>query len=255
MNEISRRLEHASAVVGKAAEEGLQSNEKIQKLSVATSKIGEVVALINQIASQTNLLALNATIEAARAGESGRGFAVVASEVKTLATQTAKATDEIRAQISAVQAETTDAVLSISRICRTIQEVDEISGSIASSVGQQDAATREIASNVQAAAARTDEVTRVGMQNPPTDATRQRVLSVSRTGDASLIGFKPRGASWSWHTDCPKLQKKGRLHSRFRTMAALGRRFRQSRYQSGGIFLDAAGNGPERPIRKGALQL
>ena len=160
MNEISRSLAHASTVVGKAAEEGQQSNDKVQRLNIAASKIGEVVALINQIASQTNLLALNATIEAARAGDSGRGFAVVASEVKTLATQTAKATEEIRAQIAEVQADTADTVQSISMICRTIQEVDEISQAIASSVGQQDAATREIASNVQSAASRVEEVTR-----------------------------------------------------------------------------------------------
>lgn len=160
MNEISRRLEHASTVVGKAADEGEQSNIKVQRLNVTANKIGEVVALINQIASQTNLLALNATIEAARAGESGKGFAVVASEVKMLATQTAKATEDIRAQIAAVQAETADAVQSISLICTTIREVDEISSSIASSVGQQDTATRDIASNVQAVANRTEEVSR-----------------------------------------------------------------------------------------------
>jgi len=160
MNEIGRRLEHASSVVGKAADNGQQSNMRVQTLATTVEKIGEVVSLINQIASQTNLLALNATIEAARAGESGRGFAVVASEVKTLASQTAKATEDVRAQIAAVQAETEAAVLSIRSICATIQEVDEISGEIASAVGQQGSATQEIARNVHQAAARTGDVSR-----------------------------------------------------------------------------------------------
>lgn len=160
MTEIGRRLEHASTVVGKAADDGQQSTTRMQSLAAAASKIGEVVSLINEIASQTNLLALNATIEAARAGESGKGFAVVASEVKTLATQTAKATEEIRAQIAAVQAETTGAVESIRSICSTIQQVDEISSAIASAVGQQGSATQEIARNVQQAAERTGDVSR-----------------------------------------------------------------------------------------------
>ncbi|KRR15887.1 chemotaxis protein [Bradyrhizobium lablabi] len=160
MDEIGRRLTHASTVVGKAASDGQASNSRVQSLAAAAQKIGEVVSLINQIASQTNLLALNATIEAARAGESGRGFAVVASEVKTLATQTAKATEEIRAQITAVQSETTAAVEGIQSICTTIQEVDEISAAIAAAVGQQGSATQEIARNVQQAAARTGEVSR-----------------------------------------------------------------------------------------------
>ena len=158
MNEINRRLTHASTVVGRAADNGQQSNAKVQSLAAAAQKIGEVVSLINEIASQTNLLALNATIEAARAGESGRGFAVVASEVKTLASQTAKATEDIRTQIAAVQAETSGAVEGIRSICATIQEVDEISAAIASAVGQQGAATQEIARNVQQAAARTGDV-------------------------------------------------------------------------------------------------
>jgi methyl-accepting chemotaxis protein len=160
MNEIGRQLVQASAVVGKAAADGKQSNDRVQSLAAAAQKIGEVVSLINEIASQTNLLALNATIEAARAGEAGRGFAVVASEVKALATQTAKATDEIRAQIAAVQAETSGAIDGIRSICTTIQQVEEISSSIASAVGQQGSATQEIARNVQQAAARTGEVSR-----------------------------------------------------------------------------------------------
>ncbi|WP_027577583.1 methyl-accepting chemotaxis protein [Bradyrhizobium sp. WSM1743] len=158
MTEISRRLAHATAVVGKAASDGRQSNARVQSLADAAQKIGDVVSFINGIAGQTNLLALNATIEAARAGEAGRGFAVVASEVKALATQTAKATEEIGAQVTAVQGETAGAVDGIQSICTTIQQVDEISSAIAAAVGQQGTATQEIAQNVQQAAARTGEV-------------------------------------------------------------------------------------------------
>jgi methyl-accepting chemotaxis protein len=129
-------------------------------LAGAAQKIGEVVALINDVASQTNLLAFNATIEAARAGEAGKGFAVVASEVKSLATQTAKATDDIRMQITAVQGETRAAVEAIQTISKTILEVNEISTSIAAAVEEQMMATMEITRNVQQAAAGTQDVSR-----------------------------------------------------------------------------------------------
>jgi methyl-accepting chemotaxis protein len=121
-------------------------------------KIGEIVSLINDIASQTNLLALNATIEAARAGEAGKGFAVVASEVKALASQTAKATDDIRSQVVAIQGEAQATVDAIGGISKTINEVNEISGAIAAAVEQQSAATQEIARNVEQAATRTRDV-------------------------------------------------------------------------------------------------
>jgi methyl-accepting chemotaxis protein len=117
------------------------------------------VRLIEEIASQTNLLALNATIEAARAGEAGKGFAVVASEVKTLATQTSRATEEITSQISAVQAATQNSVQAIDRIGETIRSISSISGSIAAAVEEQTAATREIARNVEHAAQGTGHVT------------------------------------------------------------------------------------------------
>jgi methyl-accepting chemotaxis protein len=130
----------------------------VQGLSVAAEKIGDVVKLISEIASQTNLLALNATIEAARAVEAGRGFAVVAAEVKGLAEQTAKATDDIRAQIVAIQLTSGEAVGAIQRIAATIADINEIASSIAGAVEEQGAATQEIARNVQHAAAGTGEI-------------------------------------------------------------------------------------------------
>jgi methyl-accepting chemotaxis protein len=158
ISEIGRQVGQASAVSKRAADEGQRTNESVAGLAEAAQKIGEVVALINDIASQTNLLALNATIEAARAGEAGKGFAVVASEVKSLANQTAKATDDIRAQITAIQAETRSAVDAIKSISQTVNEVSEISSSIAAAVEQQSAATQEITRNVQQAATGTREV-------------------------------------------------------------------------------------------------
>jgi methyl-accepting chemotaxis protein len=150
--EIGRQVTQASVVARKANEESNKTNASISGLANAAHKIGEVVAFITQIASQTNLLALNATIEAARAGDAGRGFAVVASEVKSLATQTSQATDDIRSQIEAIQAETAEAVEAIKRISATIVEVNEISTTIASAIEEQAAATTEITRNVQEAA-------------------------------------------------------------------------------------------------------
>jgi methyl-accepting chemotaxis protein len=158
--EIGVHVKQASEIIARAAEEGERTNRSVQGLAEEAQKIGEVVALINDIASQTNLLALNATIEAARAGEAGKGFAVVASEVKSLASQTAKATEEIRSQIAAVQTETANAVQAIRGICETIIKVNEISTSVAAAVEQQTAATREIARNAEQAAAGTADVSR-----------------------------------------------------------------------------------------------
>ncbi|MBR0778527.1 cache domain-containing protein [Bradyrhizobium diazoefficiens] len=158
ISEISQRVARAASVADKAAADGQRTNDTVQGLATAAHKIGEVIDLINQIASQTNLLALNATIEAARAGEAGKGFAVVASEVKSLATQTAKATDEIGAQITAIQAETNQVVGNIESIRKTIMEVNEISSSIAAAVGEQGAATQAIAHSVREAASGTDQV-------------------------------------------------------------------------------------------------
>ncbi len=159
--EINRQLVRASDVVRAAASEAQSTNEDIAGLAQAAQKIDDVVKLIQSVAGQTNLLALNATIEAARAGAAGKGFAVVASEVKALAVQTAKATDDIAAQISAVQSSTQSAVGAIGNIARRMQEVREFTAAIATSVEQQNAATREISSNVAAAASGTKSVVSV----------------------------------------------------------------------------------------------
>ena len=158
ITEIGRQVAHASDVSRKAAEEGERTNTTVAGLADGAQKIGEVVKLLNDIAQQTNWLALNATIEAARAGDAGKGFAVVASEVKSLASQTARATDEIRNQIAAIQTETGSAVETIRNISTTILEVNRISASIAAAVEEQSAATQEITRNVQQAAGGTQDV-------------------------------------------------------------------------------------------------
>ncbi|HEX7968183.1 MAG TPA: methyl-accepting chemotaxis protein [Stellaceae bacterium] len=160
IGDIGRQVSQASTVARQAAAEGQRTNATISGLAQAVQRIGDVVALIDDIASQTNLLALNATIEAARAGDAGKGFAVVASEVKALATQTAKATDDIRGQIGTVQTETGSAVAAIHSISSTILKVNDISSSVAAAVEEQTAATHEITRNVQQAAASTQEVSR-----------------------------------------------------------------------------------------------
>lgn len=156
--EISRQVATTAQVVDTATNQAEATNAKIESLAATAGKIGQVVTLIQEIAEQTNLLALNATIEAARAGEMGKGFAVVASEVKQLASQTAKATDEIAKQISAIQASTGEAVGAIEAITRTMREIDEHTSSITRSVEQQGAATGEIASNAQVTSSRTSQM-------------------------------------------------------------------------------------------------
>jgi methyl-accepting chemotaxis protein len=157
IGDISRQVAHAADIARRAVDETKQTDGTVQGLSDSAERIGEVVKLINDIAGQTNLLALNATIEAARAGEAGKGFAVVASEVKSLANQTAKATEEISAQIAAVQKVARDAMEAIERIGSTIGEVNVVATSIASAVEQQGAATQEITRNTQEAARRTKD--------------------------------------------------------------------------------------------------
>ena len=158
IEEVGRQVTESSNIAQNAAKEAEATNEAVEELAVAAEKIGEVVELINDIAAQTNLLALNATIEAARAGDAGKGFAVVANEVKSLASQTAKATGDISAQISSIQSATSNAVTAIKGIGDTISRVNEIATAIASAVEEQGAATQEIARNVQEAAAGTQEV-------------------------------------------------------------------------------------------------
>jgi PAS domain S-box-containing protein len=147
--EISRQVAESSTVSIEAVREAKNTSEKMLKLSETSKSIGAVVDLINSIAAQTNLLALNATIEAARAGDAGKGFAVVASEVKNLATQTAKATEDISRQITDIQNSTVEAVSAIDRIGKTIERISSIQGGIAAAVEEQEAATKEIARNVQ----------------------------------------------------------------------------------------------------------
>ena len=158
VNEIAQRVDESSAIAAEAVKQAHKTDARIAELSQAASRIGDVVKLITAIAEQTNLLALNATIEAARAGEAGRGFAVVASEVKALATQTAKATDEIGTQISTMQTATNDSVAAIKEIGVTIGRIAEIAQAISGAVQEQGAATNEISRNVQQAAAGTAEV-------------------------------------------------------------------------------------------------
>lgn len=156
--DIARQSTQAASFAAQAVEQAASTDRTVQGLAESAGKIGTVVELITSIAAQTNLLALNATIEAARAGESGRGFAVVASEVKSLATQTARATDEISGQICAVQMVAEEAVAAIKAIGGTIGQVSQVAASIAAAVEQQGAATREISASTQVAAASTVKV-------------------------------------------------------------------------------------------------
>jgi methyl-accepting chemotaxis protein len=185
--EISRQVSRSSEIARKAVGDAERTNDTVKQLSSGAEKIGEVVQLIHSIAAQTNLLALNATIEAARAGESGRGFAVVASEVKALASQTAKATEEISAQVAAMQASTSEAVQSIGGITGTIAQMSEITSNISSAIDQQGSATREIARNIQSVAAGSSEIsTHIGgvtTAAAATGAAASEVLSNARELD------------------------------------------------------------------------
>jgi methyl-accepting chemotaxis protein len=185
VDEIGRRVRESSQIAEAAVLQAQQTDGRISKLSRAAQEIGDVVKLITAIAEQTNLLALNATIEAARAGEAGRGFAVVASEVKSLASQTAKATDEISSHISGMQGATQESVAAIKEIGGTIAKISEIATTISSAVEQQSSATQEIARSVQNVAEGTQEtaanIIRVNRGATETGSASEDVLSSART--------------------------------------------------------------------------
>ncbi|HEY2210500.1 MAG TPA: methyl-accepting chemotaxis protein [Bradyrhizobium sp.] len=189
--EISRRVQESNGVAADAVKQANATDERMAELSAAGDRIGDVVKLITSIAEQTNLLALNATIEAARAGDAGRGFAVVAQEVKTLAGQTAKATDEISAHIVNMQRATGESVNAIKAIGLTIERISEITTSISSAVEQQGTATESIAQGVQAAARGTldvaDNIERVAKGASDTGATSGQMLrSAQALSDVSI---------------------------------------------------------------------
>ncbi|GAA0779957.1 chemotaxis protein [Roseibium denhamense] len=183
--EISRQVDQTKGIVVKATDNAQTSNQKVEGLAEAANRIGEVVTLIQAIAEQTNLLALNATIEAARAGEAGKGFAVVAAEVKELATQTSKATEEIGAQIAAIQAETKDAVESIGVIAANMDEVNSYTAAIAAAVDEQGSATQEISRNVAEAADGTGRVaSNIGSVRESAERTGVSVSSMVEASQA-----------------------------------------------------------------------
>jgi methyl-accepting chemotaxis protein len=185
VDEIGKRVRESSRIAEAAVHQAEQTDGRIGKLSRAAQQIGDVVKLITAIAEQTNLLALNATIEAARAGEAGRGFAVVASEVKSLASQTAKATDEISSHISGMQGATQESVAAIKEIGGTIGQISDIASSIASAVEHQSAATQEIARSVQNVAQGTNEaaanILEVNRGATKTGSASEEVLNSART--------------------------------------------------------------------------
>ena len=190
ISEIGRQVGESNTITRKAVEQAERTSAQIISLADAAQKIGDVVQLINDIASQTNLLALNATIEAARAGDAGKGFAVVASEVKNLATQTAKATEEITGKIAEMQSATRDSTTAIQSITETIGQIDEISTAIAAAIEEQGAATAEISSNVLQAARGTQDVSssivNVTQAASETGAAAEQMLSSA--GDLSKQG-------------------------------------------------------------------
>ena len=193
ISEITRQISDSNEIARKAVGEADTTNATVKHLAEGADRIGQIVSLIQDIAEQTNLLALNATIEAARAGEAGKGFAVVASEVKSLATQTAKATEEISAQVNAMQGATGSTVRAIEAISEVIKQISENASGIASAVEQQNASTQEIARNVQEAATGTSQVTstieevRMGAQSTGAAATQVLARADELSGQSQSL--------------------------------------------------------------------
>jgi len=192
INDISQQAAHAAGIASRAVNRARETDGTVQGLAKSASRIGEVVGLINTIAAQTNLLALNATIEAARAGEAGRGFAVVASEVKSLASQTAKATDDISEQISDIQKVAGEAIDAIKGIGSIIGEVNEVATAIAAAVQQQGAATQEITRSTQFASQGTRTSRTISPASKPMPMLPQRPPTMS---NAPPNRWKPRASN------------------------------------------------------------
>jgi PAS domain S-box-containing protein len=194
ISEIARQLDQTNTLVRTAVSDARETDSGIGALAQSAQKIGDVVELIRNIAAQTNLLALNATIEAARAGEAGKGFAVVASEVKSLAVQTAKATEEITSQITAVQTSTEGAVGAIRRIVQNMQEVSNHTSAVAAAVEEQNAATNQISQNVtnaeQGATHSMDMLNDVTGAATETSSSAQTVLEASQVVETSVSDLR-----------------------------------------------------------------
>ncbi len=200
IREISSQVQRSVTVSSRATHETQRTSELVHGLSSAAEKIGNIVQLIQAIASQTNLLALNATIEAARAGDAGKGFAIVASEVKNLASQTAQATEQIASQIATIQNATGETVTAISQFDATVREIAEISNAIAAAVEQQGAATGEIARNVEEAASGTTAVSReivdVRAVAGETDAGAEAALAVAAALQEQAVSLESNVADF-----------------------------------------------------------